>query len=136
MARRLLNMPRTHRTQAIRLTRHPAAEANLTSVSVEYGCEAQPEGPVRDAAYRVAKLATCHIDLVDGRWTCDLQATAEAVRRKMGPDDLRAIFVDAVNDENIRSRLWRDSESLRNVIVALAFGSLAREYAAAPRVAE
>ena len=128
-------MPPIALTRATPRTTRPAAEAALTNLEVSYACAAQGDGPLREAAYRLAKLATCHIDLADGRWICKLELSTEAISKKMTVDVVRRHFIDAVNDENIRIRLGRDAEGLRNVIVALAFGALARDGATTPNIA-
>ena len=40
--------------------------------------------------------------------------------------ELRSHFLNLVNDENLREKVSRETDRLRDVIVALAFGSLAK----------
>jgi hypothetical protein len=44
-------------------------------------------------------------------------------------DALKGHFLNLVVDENLRARVAQKTEALRNVIVALAFGSLATSQA-------
>jgi His-Xaa-Ser system protein HxsD len=98
----------------------------MAEVVVSFSIGGQSDGPLRDAAYRMAAMASCHVDLVDGRWTCTLQPTPDAGRRGLTDAALRDHILNVVNDENLRDRLGDRTEGLRNVIVALAFGALAR----------
>lgn len=105
-----------------------------TSIAVSFGRDAQPEGPLREAAYRVAGVAACHVDLVEGRWVCGLTPLPESARKGLEGEALRAHFLALVNDENLRERIGQQTEGLRNVIVSLAFGALVqdRPHAAPP----
>jgi His-Xaa-Ser system protein HxsD len=85
--------------------------------------------PLREAAYRFASIGTCHVDVVEGQWSCTLDGVKDAAGRVPAPDDLRRRFIELVNDENLREKLEVRTGSLRNVIVALAFGALAQKSA-------
>jgi His-Xaa-Ser system protein HxsD len=95
-------------------------------VTVEFNSGIQALDALEAAAYRLVGTATCQIDKQDDRWTCRLTARANTSRRTM-PDaeSLRAQFLDLVTDENLRARIATKTEGVRNVILALAFGSLA-----------
>lgn len=41
------------------------------------------------------------------------------------PDDLRERFLNLVADQNLRIRVAKKTDGVRNVILALAFGALA-----------
>lgn len=78
------------------------------------------------AAYRLIGAATCRIDRVGDRYVCRLVATASPQRAAaLSADDLKERFLNLVTDENLRSRVAEKTEGVRNVILALAFGSLA-----------
>ena len=47
--------------------------------------------------------------------------------RSFKRDELRTHFLNLVTDENLREKVSRETDRLRDVIVALAFGSLAEE---------
>lgn len=80
------------------------------------------------AAYRLIGIATCQIEQVQNRLVCHLQAQNNSPRWNANPIDgelLKTRFLELVTDENIRSRIAKKTEGVRNVILALAFGSLA-----------
>jgi len=78
------------------------------------------------AAYRLIGTATCQIDQASGRFVCRLRPVSNSAK-KMSPDSeaLRSHFLDLVTDENLRERIATRTEGVRNVILSLAFGSLA-----------
>jgi hypothetical protein len=47
--------------------------------------------------------------------------------QRLDPDSLRVRFIDLVTDENLRERLAVKTEPVRNLILSLAFGSLAAQ---------
>jgi His-Xaa-Ser system protein HxsD len=81
---------------------------------------------LREAAYRLISDASCQIDQIGDRHVCRLHP-------KKGPatdltaDAIRMRFLDLVTDENLREKIASETVGVRNVIVALAFGALARE---------
>ena len=80
------------------------------------------------AAYRLIGTATCQIKRTDGRFICDLGAqSGKSANERLpdSPDALKSHFLYLVTDENLRARLAEKTEGMRNVILALAFGSLA-----------
>jgi len=95
----------------------------MTEICLTFSREVQEETPLRQAAYRMAGIALCQIDLVDGRWLCRLAGTT---RDTTSADYLRERFLAVLNDENLRENIERRTAPLRDVIVALAFGALAR----------
>lgn len=57
---------------------------------------------------------------------CHLTAQTHPPRREqLNTDSLRVQFLNFVADENLRARLADKTDGVRNVILALAFGSLA-----------
>ena len=95
----------------------------MPEIVVEFG-PPQSIGALREAAYRLIGEASCTIDTIDGRHVCRLipkeRATSDAT-------DVRARFLDLVTDQNLREKVSTETAAIRNVIVALAFGALARE---------
>jgi His-Xaa-Ser system protein HxsD len=94
------------------------------TVILSFSVEGQDEAPLRAAAYRMAGFATCEVDLTNGRWVCGLSS--------FGPDAtpadvLKQRFLSVLNDENLREQIEDRVAPMRNVIVALAFGALARD---------
>jgi His-Xaa-Ser system protein HxsD len=83
-------------------------------------------GALEAAAYRLIGTATCQIDRVADRYVCRLfLASKEQNRGVLDPDELKERFLDLVTDENLRARVAEKTDGVRNVILALAFGSLA-----------
>lgn len=78
------------------------------------------------AAYRLIGTATCQIDRVADRYVCHLIPSANQQKGAApSSDDLKERFLNLVADENLRVRVAEKTEGVRNVILALAFGSLA-----------
>ena len=93
-------------------------------VCIYFSRDAQTEAPLRQAAYRIASTAICQLDIEDGRWLCRLSAAGQGA---IGPEVLKERFLAVLNDENLREQIESRTAPLRDVIVALAFGALARE---------
>jgi His-Xaa-Ser system protein HxsD len=80
------------------------------------------------AAYRLIGTATCQIERIADRYVCHVTPSASPHNRlSLGGDDLRERFLNLVSDENLRIRVAAKTEGVRNVILALAFGSLAAD---------
>lgn len=92
-------------------------------VVVEFSAAIQSLGALQEAAYRLIGTATCHIDEADGRWVCRLSPSQQSHGA-----ELRSQFLTLVTDENLREKVHGETDRLRDVIVALAFGSLAQEH--------
>lgn len=101
--------------------------ASAGSAAVDFSVAAQSLDPLKAAAYRLIGVATCQIDRVGDRWVCQLAAVSEP-GKKAGTDieSLRTRFLDLVTDENLRERIAARTLGERNVILSLAFGSLAK----------
>jgi His-Xaa-Ser system protein HxsD len=95
----------------------------VPDVFVEFG-SSQPIGALREAAYRLIAEASCLIDTVDGRHVCRLTPKRPAAEDE---EAIRTRFLDLVTDENLREKIAAETAGIRDVIVALAFGALARE---------
>lgn len=104
-----------------------AAKANsapAVETAVDFDSSIQSLGALEAAAYRLIGTATCQIDRVADRYVCRLLANLQH-RDKLQPDDLKERFLNLVADENLRARVAQKTDGVRNVILALAFGSLA-----------
>jgi|SRR6516165_4783843 His-Xaa-Ser system protein HxsD len=100
--------------------------ANPTEVVVEFNAAVQSLGALQAAAYRLIGTATCQIDQVEDRFLCRLNPVSNPPRRAApNPQRLQEHFLDLVTDENLRERISTRTDGVRNVILALAFGSLA-----------
>lgn len=95
----------------------------MSDIVVDFSASTQSLGALQEAAYRLIGQAACQIDKVNGRYVCQLSPTQPQLKG----DELRAHFLNLVTDENLREKVSRETERLRDVIVALAFGSLAEE---------
>jgi His-Xaa-Ser system protein HxsD len=95
---------------------------------VEFDCGAQSLSALQAATYRLIGTATCQIEKLDGHWKCRL-----ALRSPPPPggsldsESLRVRFLDLVADENVRENISAKTEPVRNLILTLAFGSLASD---------
>jgi His-Xaa-Ser system protein HxsD len=95
-------------------------------VAVDFDSSVQSLAALDAAAYRLIGTATCRIERVEGRYLCRLAPTANPQRGvPLSPDDLKERYLNFVTDENLRTRVAEKTEGVRNVILALAFGSLA-----------
>jgi His-Xaa-Ser system protein HxsD len=99
----------------------PAVEA-----TADFDATIQSLGALEAAAYRLIGAATCRIERRESRFVCLLVARSGPSRLgKVTADELKLKFLDLVTDENLRARIAEKTDGLRNVILALAFGSLA-----------
>lgn len=109
----------------------PAAKgpsASPTGIAVDFDSSVQSLGALDAAAYRLIGTATCRIDRVGDRYVCRLASAANPQKgAALSADDLKERFLNLVTDENLRTRVAEKTEGIRNVILALAFGSLAAQ---------
>jgi His-Xaa-Ser system protein HxsD len=95
-------------------------------VAVDFDSSIQSLAALDAAAYRLIGAATCRIDRVGDRYVCRVAPTVNPPKgAALSADDLKERFLNFVTDENLRSRVAEKTEGVRNVILALAFGSLA-----------
>ena len=98
----------------------------LIEVAVDFDSSIQSLSALEAAAYRLIGTATCQIERIANRFVCHLSARSNLSRgEQLGTDLLKTKFLDLVTDENLRLRIAEKTEGVRNVILALAFGSLA-----------
>ena len=89
---------------------------------VEFAAAVQSLGALQAAAYRLIGTATCQIDRTADRWVCKLMPISGS---RKDSEALKIQFLDLVTDENLRERIALRTDGVRNVILSLAFGSLA-----------
>jgi len=95
-------------------------------VAVDFDSSVQSLAVLEAVAYRLIGTATCRIERVNDRYVCYLAPTPNTKKgAALSPDDLRERLLNLVTDENLRTRLAEKTEGVRNVLLALAFGSLA-----------
>jgi His-Xaa-Ser system protein HxsD len=87
---------------------------------VDFDAATQSLGALNAAAYRLIGTAACQVEASGSRYVCRLTPTGQ-----LEPDTLRARFLELVTDENVREGLRAKTEPVRNLILSLAFGSLA-----------
>jgi len=95
----------------------------MSEILVEFDRSTQSIGPLREAAYRIIREASCQINANNDEYLCRLTP-----KRGRGPTDaegLREQFLDLVTDENLREKIRAETSGVRDVILALAFGALA-----------
>ena len=97
--------------------------AAMSDVIVDFSASIQSLNALKEAAYRIIAQASCHIDESNGQYICRLSPS----QPQLQGDELRSHFLNLVTDENLREKVNNDTHRLRDVIVALAFGSLAEE---------
>ncbi len=93
-------------------------------VTVEFDQAVQSLDALNAAAYRLLDAASCQIEKRDDKFVCRLTPKNSA---KQDGDSIRLRFIDSVTDENVRERLAVKTEPVRNLILSLAFGSLASQ---------
>jgi His-Xaa-Ser system protein HxsD len=99
------------------------SDLSTACIAVDFNASMQSLGALQEAAYRLISQAACHIDEADGRYVCRLSPS----QGQLQGDELRSHFLNLVTDENLREKVRAETDRLRDVIVALAFGSLAEE---------
>jgi His-Xaa-Ser system protein HxsD len=100
--------------------------ASPVEVAVDFDSSVQSLGALDAAVYRLIGTATCRIDRVGERYVCRLALSSNPQKgAALSTDDLKERFLNLVADENLRTRVAEKTEGVRNVILALAFGSLA-----------
>lgn len=100
--------------------------ASPVDETVDFDSSVQSLGALEAAAYRLIGTATCRIDRVCERYVCRLSPSANPQKgTPISPHELTERFLNLVADENMRARVAEKTEGVRNVILALAFGSLA-----------
>jgi His-Xaa-Ser system protein HxsD len=98
-----------------------------TDLVVEFDIAVQSLGALQAAAYRLIGTATCQIDQVAGFFVCRLTPLSNPNKNTLyDSETLRNHFLDLVTDENLRERIAARTDGVRNVILSLAFGSLAK----------
>jgi His-Xaa-Ser system protein HxsD len=96
----------------------------MREIVVEFDRSVQSIGALREAAYRIMRQASCQIEAVGERYRCRL-ITKENGGEPLDEGMLRSAFLDLVTDENLREKVAAETGPVRDVILALAFGSLA-----------
>jgi His-Xaa-Ser system protein HxsD len=120
--RRMLRIhPIRHMPQAV-----TNQQPSLVELAVDFDSSIQTLSALEAAAYRLIGTATCQIERVADRFVCHLTTLMHPPRREqLSAETLKVQFLNLVADENLRARVAAKTNGVRNVILALAFGSLA-----------
>lgn len=89
---------------------------------IEFDEGVQSLAALNAAAYRLLATATCRIEKRGNKFICYLTPKTPI---KEGSESIRSRFLDCVTDENVREQIAAKTEPVRNLILSLAFGSLA-----------
>jgi His-Xaa-Ser system protein HxsD len=103
-----------------------AVSFQVSRVTVEFDSSTQSIGALREAAYRLIGTGSCHIEKGAGGFLCHLEPSSRLGQQLDGPQ-LRQRFFDLVTDENPREKIAFETNHVRDVILALAFGALAQD---------
>ncbi|THD68427.1 MAG: hypothetical protein E7813_10380 [Bradyrhizobium sp.] len=120
----MLLMPPTHHMSQVANEKRAAT----ITIDVDFDASIQTLSALEAAAYRLIGVATCQIEKTGGRFVCHLAAQNDRASGGFAVTDADALkvrFLDLVTDENLRTRVSEKTDGVRNVILALAFGSLA-----------
>jgi His-Xaa-Ser system protein HxsD len=91
-------------------------------IAADFDSATQTLSALNAAAYRLVGTAVCQIDKSGARYVCRLTPIGQ-----LDPENLRSRFLELVTDENVRESLRAKTEPVRNLILSLAFGSLASQ---------
>lgn len=94
----------------------------MPEVVVEFEHRVQTLAALREAAYRLIGQASCQIEDHEGRYVCRIQPNPKL---KTHDDEIRSRFLDLVTDQNLRETIALQTQPVRDLLVALAFGALA-----------
>jgi His-Xaa-Ser system protein HxsD len=94
----------------------------VPALVVEFTAGTQSLIALREASYRLIGQASCQIDEGDGRYICRITPNEKL---KVSDDALRSRFLDLVTDQNLRESIAAQTQPMRDLLVALAFGALA-----------
>lgn len=97
----------------------------MSELVVEFDRSTQSLGALREAAYRLIGEASCQIESTDECYRCRLMPKGGAAASDEAV--LRNKFLNLVTDENLREKIAVETSPVRDIILALAFGSLAKE---------
>jgi His-Xaa-Ser system protein HxsD len=94
--------------------------ATTAEIVVEFDAATQSLDALTAAAYRFMRMAACRVGKDGAYYVCRLAPS--------GAHDVNEIkrqFIQLVTDENLREAMRGRTEPMRNLILSLAFGSLA-----------
>lgn len=103
----------------------------MSELTVEFDRSTHTLGALREAAYRLIGSGSCRIESEGERFVCHLEVTHNPkTRRAATPGELREQFLNLVTDENLREKVAAETNHIRDLVLALAFGAWAQQEAA------
>lgn len=95
----------------------------MVTTDVEFDASTYSLDALNAAAYRLLGTASCQIERLGQKYVCRLTLSSPA----SDAEATRLRFLDLATDESVRERLSEKTEPIRNLILSLAFGSLAAD---------
>lgn len=96
-------------------------------VRIALCCEAYSLAALHAATYRLIGEATCTIERQDTTWVCEITPALKRSKPETLEQDVKQRFMALVTDESLREKVAQKTDGVRNVILALAFGSMASQ---------
>lgn len=93
----------------------------MAATTIEFDQATQSLEALNAAAYRLLGSAICKIEPAGTKYVVSVAASTAPAN----VDELGQRFLATVTDENVREQIAQRTEPVRNLILALAFGSLA-----------
>lgn len=93
----------------------------MADIAIEFDEAVYSADALNAAAYRLLGTASCRIEKVGTKFVCHLTPS----KITDGVDAIRSRFVDLATDERLREAIAKQTDPVRNLILSLAFGSLA-----------
>ena len=94
----------------------------MAASTIEFDQATQSLEALNAAAYRLLGSAICKIEPAGTKYVVSVAVSTTA---STDVDELCRRFMATVIDENVRQQIAQRTEPVRNLILALAFGSLA-----------
>ena len=92
----------------------------MAATTIEFDQATQSLEALNAAAYRLLGSAICKIEPAGTKYVVSVVPSAASAN----VDELGQRYMAIVTDENVREQIARRTEPVRNLIMALAFGSL------------
>lgn len=101
----------------------------MAAKTIEFDQATQSLEALNAAAYRLLGSAICKVEPVGTKYVVSVEASTPSATNS---EELGQRFMATVIDENVRQQIARRTEPVRNLILALAFGSLAYPQSESP----
>lgn len=94
----------------------------MAAITIEFDQATQSLEALNAAAYRLLGSAICKVEPVGTKYVVSVEVSTPGATNS---EELSQRFMATVIDENVWQQIARRTEPMRNLILALAFGSLA-----------